>query len=193
MTKSVTPTDNELWEAIKQDDQKAFDILFDRHWSCMYTTAYNYLRDAEISAEIVHDVFLNIWQKRKAFQILSLKNYLTTSTRYHVYKCLRERKASSITYVENYKDDINIKEENEGEERLARIDLEDSMQNELLQLPKRCREIFLLSRMQQMNNDEIAAHLGISKRTVENQITVALKFLRLHFKNIALFLLIIFR
>jgi len=190
MTKGATLTDNELWKAIKLDDQKAFDMLFDRYWSCMYTSAYNYLRDTEISAEIVHDVFLNIWQKRKEFQIISVKNYLTSSTRYHVYKCLKERKASALVYVENYKDDLNAKQENEGEERLVRLDLESSIQSHLLQLPKRCREIFLLSRMQQMNNDEIAAHLGISKRTVENQLTHALKFLRLHFKTIAMLLLI---
>ena len=67
-------SDNELWRAIKLDDKKAFDMLFERYWSAMYTSAYNYLRDSELSAEIVHDVFLNIWQKRKEFQIISLKN-----------------------------------------------------------------------------------------------------------------------
>jgi RNA polymerase sigma-70 factor (family 1) len=194
MTPGAQLTDTELWEAIKLDNQKAFDMLFDKYWSCMYTTAYNYLRDGEISAEIVHDVFLNIWQKRKEFQINSLKNYLTSATRYHVYKCLRERKTSSIVYIENYNDSIYTKHENEGEERLMSLDLESSMNNQLYQLPKRCREIFLLSRIQQMNNDEIATHLGISKRTVENQITHALKFLRLHFKSMAMLLLIfIFR
>ena len=183
-------SDNELWQAIKLDDKKAFDMLFERYWSAMYTSAYNYLRDSELSAEIVHDVFLNIWQKRKEFQIISLKNYLTSSTRYHVYKCLKERKASSIVYVENYNDEIGVQQENEGEERLNSAYLENSIQNYLLQLPKRCREIFLLSRMQHMTNDEIAAHFNISKRTVENQITIALKFLREHLKEIALLFLI---
>jgi len=179
-------SDNELWQAIKLDDKKAFDMLFERYWSAMYTSAYNYLRDSELSAEIVHDVFLNIWQKRKEFQIISLKNYLTSSTRYHVYKCLKERKGSSIVYVENYNDEIGVQQENEGEERLNSAYLENSIQNYLLLLPKRCREIFLLSRMQHMTNDEIAAHFNISRRTVENQITTALKFLRSHIKEIAI-------
>jgi RNA polymerase sigma-70 factor (family 1) len=179
-------SDNELWQAIKLDDKKAFDILFERYWSAMYTSAYNYLRDSELSAEIVHDVFLNIWQKRKEFQIISLKNYLTSSTRYQVYKCLKERKASSIVYVENYNDEICVQQENEGEGKLNAIYLENSIQDYLLQLPKRCREIFLLSRMQHMTNDEIAAHFSISRRTVENQITAALKFLRSHLKEIAI-------
>ena len=183
-------SDSELWQAIKLDDKKAFDVLFERYWSAMYTSAYNFLRDSELSAEIVHDIFLNIWQKRKDFQIISLKNYLTSSTRYHVYKCLKERKASAIVYVENYNDEISINQENEGEEKFNSISLESAIQDYLLQLPKRCREIFLLSRMQHMTNDEIAAHFNISKRTVENQITIALKFLRGHLKEIALLFLI---
>ena len=180
-------TDIELWERIKLDDKKAFDLLFERYWSPMYVSAYNYLRDAEVSTEVVHDVFLNIWEKRKEFQIHSLKGYLTASARYHVYKCLRERKASAVLYVENYNDELSVRNGNEGEEKLLCHDLENSIEDHLLQLPKRCREIFLLSRIRQMTNDEIALHLGVSKRTVENQITHALKFLRLHFKNIAIF------
>ena len=157
----------------------------------MYTSAYNYLRDTEKSKEIVHDIFLNIWQKRKELQIICLKHYLTCCTRYHVYKCLKERKASSIIYIENYNDELNIKQGNEGEIHLAYLDLKSSIQDHLAQLPKRCREIFLLSRIEQMTNDEIATHYGISKRTVENQITHALKFLRVHFKKIAVLLFFI--
>lgn len=183
-------TDHQLWQAIKCDDRKAFDMLFERYWSAMYTSAYNYLRDAALSADIVHDIFLNIWQKRKEYEIISLKGYLTSSTRYHVYKCFKARKASPLIYVENYDDETSIQQANAGEEKLASLDLESSVNDHLLQLPKRCREIFLLSRIQQMTNDEIAAHFGISKRTVENQITHALKFLRLHFKDLAVLLLL---
>ena len=190
MIKAVTLSDADLWAAIKLDDQKAFELLFDRYWSRMYTSTYNYLRDTSLSSEIVHDVFLNIWQKRKELEIVTLKNYLTSSARYQVYKCLRERKSSSIIYVENYNDEIGAKYNNDGEEKLVTEDFESSIHDYLFQLPKRCREIFLLSRIKQMNNDEIAAHFGISKRTVENQITTALKFLRVHLKDIALIILI---
>jgi RNA polymerase sigma-70 factor (ECF subfamily) len=54
----------------------------------------------------------------------------------------------------------------------------------LRQLPQRCREIFLMSRKDQLNNDEIASRLSISKRTVENQLTTALKHLRVELKRI---------
>ena len=183
-----TPTDTELWEGIKLGDQKCFDILFDRYWASLYAGAYNYLRDAALSEEIVHDVFINIWQKRNSLQIIAIKNYLKCATRYHAYKCIKDRKASAIMYVENYNDELIIQQRNEGEERLATHDIESSIQEHLLQLPKRCREIFLLSRLWQLSNDEIAAHFGISKRTVENQLTHALKFLRAHFKKTAILL-----
>ena len=99
-------TDTELWEAIKLNDKKAFDMLFERYWSVLYTSAYNYLRDTELSANIVHDIFVNIWEKRGVFEISSLKNYLTSAARYHVYKCLKERKRSAVLYVDHYDDDI---------------------------------------------------------------------------------------
>jgi RNA polymerase sigma-70 factor (family 1) len=171
-------TDIELWEAIKFDDKRAFDLLFERYWSAMYSSAYNYLRDAEKCREIVHDIFLNIWQKRKEYQITHIKNYLTTATRYHVYKCLRDRKTSALIYVKDYDDEAAINSVNEAEGKLACLDLEVTVEGRLHRLPKRCREIFVLSRMRQMTNDEIAIHFGISKRTVENQLTSALKHLR---------------
>ena len=171
-------TDIELWQAIKFDDKRAFDLLFERYWSAMYSTAYNYLRDTEKCQEIVHDIFLSIWQKRKEYQIEHIKSYLTTATRYHVYKCLKERKASALVYVEDYDDEVNVSNANEAEGKLACLDLETTVEGRLHNLPKRCREIFLLSRKRHMTNDEIAVHFGISKRTVENQLTSALKHLR---------------
>lgn len=186
-------TDTELWEAIKLDDKKAFNMLFERYWSVMYTSAYNHLRDTELSANAVHDVFVNVWEKRGIFEITSVKNYLTSAARYHVYKALKERKKSTVMYVDHYSEEATTSDENSAENKLTRLDLENAVDEQLLKLPKRCREIFLLSRMQHMNNDEIAIQLGISKRTVENQITHALKYLRMHLDKITLlFPLIVF-
>jgi RNA polymerase sigma-70 factor (family 1) len=181
-------TDTELWEAIKLDDKKAFNMLFERYWSVMYTSAYNHLRDTELSANAVHDVFVNIWEKRGIFEITSVKNYLTSSARYHVYKSLKERKRSTVMYVDHYNEEVTTPDENSAENKLTRLDVENAVGEHLLKLPKRCREIFLLSRMQHMSNDEIAIQLGISKRTVENQITHALKYLRMHLDKIAILL-----
>jgi RNA polymerase sigma-70 factor (ECF subfamily) len=78
---------------------------------------------------------------------------------------------------------------NDGELNIHYQDLEKSVDKELEELPRRCKEIFTLSRREQLSNDEIATRLDISKRTVENQLTHALRHLRLSMRH---FLIIMF-
>jgi RNA polymerase sigma-70 factor (ECF subfamily) len=184
--------DSDLWEAILHDNTKAFETLFERYWSDVYSTAFSYLKDKEACSEIVQDIFLNIWQKRNEFKITSFKSYLTSAARYHVYKHLKAKKTSAILYIEDY-DHIKIKSPgiSHADTNMEYLELEQSVETSLHDLPKRCREIFILSRMNNLTNDEIAQQLGISKRTVENQITHALKFLRSLLKYSALLILIV--
>lgn len=184
-------SDSELWEAIMLDNSKAFETLFERYWDNVYSTAFSYLKDREACSEIVQDIFLNVWQKRNVFQINSFKNYLTAAARYHVYKHLKAKRSSAILYVDDYEHVKALPQGiNEADENITYLELENSVEASLNDLPKRCREIFRLSRMDNLTNDEIANQLGISKRTVENQITHALKFLRSLLKNTAIIMLI---
>jgi RNA polymerase sigma-70 factor (ECF subfamily) len=171
--------DAELWSAICQDDKKAFDALFERYWTLLYNTAYAYLKDDDAASQIVHDIFLNLWQKRQVYEIQSFRSYLSTAARYHVYKVLKARKAENILYVEDYAQlEHSGHTQNGGDENITSLELERALQQSLRQLPKRCREIYSLSRTEQMSNAEIAEKLSISKRTVENQLTTALQYLR---------------
>jgi len=185
-------SDSELWEEITRNNPKAFETLFERYWSVIYGTAFSYLKDRETCSEIVQDIFLNIWQKRSEFKIGCLKNYLTSAARYHVYKKLKAKKSSAILYIENYDHFTIINNGTDRvDENITYLELEKTVETSLSDLPKRCREIFLLSRMSNLTNDEIAQQLGISKRTVENQITTALKFLRSILKNTAVIIFMI--
>ena len=172
-------TDAELWSAICLDDKKAFDALFERYWTLIYNTAFAYLKDEESSSQIVHDIFLNLWRKRHEYQILQFKSYLSTAARYHVFKALKARKASNLVFVEDYAElNDGRQTQNQGEENINTEDMQTALEGSLDKLPKRCREIFKLSRTNQLSNEEIAAKLSISKRTVENQLTTALQYLR---------------
>ncbi|MDB5112288.1 MAG: polymerase sigma-70 factor [Mucilaginibacter sp.] len=180
------PTDSELWEAIKLNDTQAFELLFERYWQLIYTTAFSYLKDDEACSEITNDIFLNIWQKRGTLDIIVFKSYLTSASRYHVYKYLKSRKSSKLNYVEDYDKLSSINAvENNGEEKIRYLEFEYDIESLLYKLPQRCRQIFIMSRMKNLTNSEIADKLSISKRTVENQITIALKHLRLYLKHIA--------
>lgn len=175
---TASTSDAILWEGIKQDDSKAFACLYDRYWRRIFTTAFSHVKDREVCSEIVHDIFLNIWLKRDDLDIESFEKYLKAAARYHVYKHQRAQKRKPITYTADVEEQSRGMHVNRGEEGLHEADLEKKMNQILATLPQRCREIFLMSREEQLSNEEIASRLGISKRTVENQITYALKQLR---------------
>ena len=169
--------DSELWLAIRNDDEQAFAMLFDRYWVRLYKTALRYLKDRENSEEIVHDVFLNIWDRRHQLEIESIPSYLLTAIRYQVYNRMRAAKPP-LTLVLNDLEMDNLLDYNQGDHRIKNQELLRELNHYLEKLPKRCQEIFYMSRMDNLSNQEIAGRLGISKRTVENQITKALKHLR---------------
>ncbi|RYZ98924.1 MAG: sigma-70 family RNA polymerase sigma factor [Sphingobacteriaceae bacterium] len=188
---STQPTDQQLWQAIVKDDHAAFTVLFDRYWSKVYTTAYNYLRDRDASTQIAHDIFLNIWLKRDHLEINCFEAYLRTASRYHVYKYVKAQKSIPIDYVEEYNDYGTNRTYNTGETNIRYLELESRLDDHLKILPKRCRDIFILSRRQQLSNDQIAGMLGISKRTVENQLTHALHHIRASFKDMSAIIILL--
>jgi RNA polymerase sigma-70 factor (ECF subfamily) len=188
MLKSLL-SDVELWNAIRCNDESAFTMLFDRYWVRLYKTAFRYLKDHEAAEEVVHDVFLNIWDRRLHLEIESIPNFLLTAVRYQVYNRLRAVKPPvdlRITDVEIF----DLLDHNKGESHIKDQELQQELNQYLEQLPKRCQEIFYMSRVNQLSNQEIAGRLGISKRTVENQLTVALKHLRICFKHISIIVIL---
>lgn len=184
--------DHEYWEKVQQIScSQSFSFLFDRYWETLYSTAFSYLKDREKSEEITHDIFLNLWRKRETLTIQSFSAYLRAAARYHVYKELKKRKASAIVYTDELTETEAVMT-NQGEERLIYQEAERYVDGSLQSLPARCQEIYLLSRKENLTNDEIANKLGISKRTVENQLTVALRHIRIQLKVISMMLLLWF-
>jgi len=186
----VPLSDSDLWKEIVNDDYRAFTVLFERYWFVLYKTAGKYIKDQELCEEAVHDLFLNIWNRRKYLDIQDFNSYLKTSVRYQVYRILKKYKTSAITYVDEYPEELVLAHENAGDKKIQYNDLEMELEDCLKPLPKRTAEIFLLSRKDHLSNAEIAERLGISKRSVENQITNALKFLKTHYRYIVVFLLL---
>ncbi|HTH81301.1 MAG TPA: RNA polymerase sigma-70 factor [Mucilaginibacter sp.] len=178
-------SDAELWHAIVMDDARAFAVLYNRYWRKLYKTTNHYLKNTDAAEEILHDVFVVLWNRRKYLRIENFNNYIYITTRYHIYKYLKAAKISPIEYIEQYEDEIAPVSFNGAEDKLGYDDITIQLESVLKSLPKRCREIFWLSRIENRSNEEIANKFGISKRTVENQITHALKHLRLSYHEIS--------
>jgi len=177
-------TDEDLFAAVKRHDKKAFNQLYDRYWEVVYKKAFSYLHDIETCMGIVNDIFVNIWEKREVLNIITFKNYLTSAARYRVYNSIKASSTSPLKYVEDYEklDDLSVVYNN-AESNFQVDELSTDLDKLLDKLPARCKEIFLLSRVSQLTNAEIAERLSISKRAVENQISLAVKYLKPHFKH----------
>ncbi len=182
-------SDEILVEAMKNGDSASFDILFNRYWQTLYTTAYAISKDNEVSSGIVHDIFLNLWLKREKLQIGSFKGYITASARYHVYRYMRVAKRNVLEYRDELEAGTRVSV-NDGELNIRQQELQRKVESHMEGLPKRCKEIFTLSRRDELSNDEIAKRLDISKRTVENQLTHALHHLRISLKDISWFVIV---
>jgi RNA polymerase sigma-70 factor (family 1) len=188
-----TLTDQQLWSAIIEDDFRAFNVLFKRYWKKLYMTAYTFLKDKDACEEIIQDVFIYLWNKRKHLAIESFPKYLATTTRHKVYNYLRSAKASHMLYSDDLTDISGSFCTNQGDEHIRQQELDEQLHSYLDLLPNRCKEIFVMSRLEHFSNDEIADRLHISKRTVENQVTTALKKLRVSLKDsVLIFLMLTF-
>ncbi|MFA4870100.1 MAG: sigma factor [Pedobacter sp.] len=90
----INITDQELLLLIKENDYAAFDKLYGRHWRSVYDVAYKRLKDQNTSKDIVQDIFVDLWDKRKSKQIIDLVPYLHTAVRYKIYSLLAKNKAT---------------------------------------------------------------------------------------------------
>lgn len=162
-----------LVKRIQQGDEKAFKQLFDFYFVSLCRFANLYAKHSQEAEEIVMDLFIHIWEHRTTLNIhLSVKAYLFQAVRNKLLNLLR-----------NNPDCIPI--DQLPDEPVTTIDstLESDELQQLIvtavtSLPDKCREVFVLSREQKLTNKEIADQLNISVKTVEAQITKALRTIK---------------
>lgn len=183
----MTPllTDSELWDAVVADSSRAFVVLYNRYWKKLYKTASYYLKDEAAAEEITHDVFVVLWTRRKHLKINNFPNYIHVTARYHVFKHLKAAHINCVEYMEQFAETEDMVVYNTADSKLGYESFETELAQILKELPRRCQEIFWLSRVENLSNAEIAGKLNISKRTVENQITQALRYLRVSYPKLS--------
>ena len=152
-----------LLKLIKQGDQIAFRHLFYQYADSLERFITYYIHDREKSQDLVLDIFTYIWENRQNFEIkLTLKAYLFQAARNKSFTYIRDKK------IPVYLEEMELKE------------LHHLIEEAVSLLPDKCREIFRKSREENLTNKEIAGQLHISEKTVEGQITIALKKIRIH-------------
>ena len=172
----MTVSDRDLFHLIQTDNQRAFKELMNRYWRPMYLMAESVLSDSPTSEDIVQDVFINIWNKRSSIDIThSIKVYLFACTRYQIYRQIQQKKAPHVD-IDQFSQ--LVPDPYDPQQALEYRDLLDRLESLIDQLPPRCREVYRLKREDNLSQKEIAEALQISRKSVENQLTIALKKLR---------------
>jgi len=167
--------DGELLLRLCDNDQNAFDEIYRRYWSFMYQSAYNILREREACRDIVQELFIWLWENRANLNILSIKPYLMVAVKFKVANYIKKGKVRS-SFFEQLK---KIEEPYElVEDSLEVKEMMQIIDHFINQLPEKCRKVFILSRREHLTNKEIADQLNISVKTVENQMTIALRKLK---------------
>lgn len=178
-----------LKTGLSERNKVVYDFVFQYYYSSLCAFAESILKDDELVEDIVQDLFVKLWIKSHQITIQgSLKNYLYSSVRNRCFDQLKHQavKSKSVHFIKNSGDSEQYTPEN----WMAESELRDVIEKSIDKLPPRCQEIFRMSRFDGLKNQEIANKLGLSKRTVELQITNALKALRKDLKPyLPLFLL----
>jgi len=169
--------DQKLLKSLKKGDLKAFDQLFLKYNKKLYYFVKGYLESNEDAEGLVQEVFVKIWEKREDLkEYLSFNSYIFTITYKAILKHFRS-KSREKKHMDQFLSDF-INESNETSGEVEYNNLLELANKAIEKLPEKRKLVFKLSRNEGLTNLEIAKQLHISKRTVENHIQQALKFLR---------------
>jgi len=191
MVASNSLPDADLIALLRSGDQAAYTFIYRRYFKLLYLHAFHRIGNEEIAKDLIQEIFTVLWLKREEIGQTNLSGYLYTSVRNRVIDLysreqVAEKYYKSIgKYAERY---------HETADHLIRErDMSALIEKEIQALPPRMREIFELSRKDNLSHKEIAEQLHISEHTVATQMTRALKALRLKLGIFTFILLILSR
>lgn len=176
MISSPSIEEKQLLERLSKDDEAAFRVIFDRYRGRLYFFAWSITQSEMVAEEIVQDIFLKLWTQRKELtELNSLNAWLQILTRNHAYNYLKRLSNEKIILKElaetrdhssGTNNDIQWREY----QRILRHAIDD--------LPARQKEVYIMSRAEDMSYAEIAEQLGISVNTVKFHMKEALSFIK---------------
>ena len=171
------PSDEFILEHLRNSDVKVFKQLFDKYYVILVRFAVQLISKPEIAEEIVQDIFESLWERRKVLEInQAIRPYLYSSVR---YRCINyfKNKIHQINLVDDLSS-IDQLEITTPHDELVFSDLQETIKASIQTLPEQCRLIFNLSRYSGLSYPQIAEQLGLSPKTIEDQMTIALKKIR---------------
>ncbi len=169
--------DDKIISLLATGDQRAIDMLFDRYYSYLCNVVYRVINDSDYAEDVVQEIFMDIWKKREGINIqISLRAYLRRAAVNRALNFLRKKR---MKFDETEDAVVSIASPDvDGQGEMERDELEKRIHDCIEALPPKCKMVFSMSRFEDMSYREISEALDISIKTVENQISKALKILR---------------
>jgi RNA polymerase sigma-70 factor (ECF subfamily) len=175
---------SDLLEGLRNGDQVAFEIIFHKYYGSLSAFARRYLKNADDAEEAACQVLFKIWVNRERLDVnISIKNYLISSVHNYCLNAIRHRKVEQ-KFSEKYAGmKYGIMDEETPQSKVQRSEIEDVIKRVVSGLPLQCKNIFLMSREENLSHKEIAEKLNISVNTVKTQLARSSAKLRLALKD----------
>lgn len=185
--KDTIVNDAELVLLLETGDERAFREIYDRYWHKLYRLAVGKVGSQENAKELIQDIFLDLWFRRNEVHIDELDRYLSSAVKYRVLNFIKKE-----IVKKKYELSVFAKspETNRStEDTLAFRELQQAIMTGIEQLPPKVQHIFRLNRIEHRSAFEISELLKMPERTVEYNITQALRLMREYLKDYVVYLL----
>lgn len=161
-----------LYQRLKEGDKKAFTCIYELYWGKLYAFGLKLSGDKNLTENMVQDIFIQLWEKRRTKDIHNVKAYLFQSVKFRLFSHYKTSRLVPETLVTDFVDYIQYSADDGQSEILNRLS------KALDKLTPNRRDILFMSKVQEMNSLQIAEVLGISPQTVRNQLSIALNQLK---------------
>lgn len=181
--------DSTLWNKLKHGDVQSFELIFKIYYPQLCLFANKYTKDFELAREVVQDMFVYVWENKDKLQDKkSIKSYFHAAVKFNSIRKFNDRNIKQVKIEEIPEYDLK----DDFKDEIEFVELQEAIFNTIESLPPKCKKVFKLSRFEQMTYSNIAIELNISKKTVEAQISKALKILQKTFEDYLLIIIIVF-
>jgi RNA polymerase sigma-70 factor (ECF subfamily) len=173
------PNESILLQQLANNSQAAFSQIYQLHWKGMFLTASRVLRSQEEASDLVHDVFLTLWNRRNDINIVgSLSAYLHTSVRYKAISLI-QRNLNRSNYL-TLLNETAVHHLNDDPDSLMHLkQLREVVNNVVIGMPPKMQMAYRLSREKHFSHKQIGEQMGISPETVKKHIQNALEIIRI--------------
>lgn len=173
----ILPGEKDLFFRLSKGDEKAFEDIFHHYNQFLFPFILSKTKSNEFAEEIVQDIFIKLWDKRETLtEVENYRSYIYTMAVNFVYDHFR--KAALNKKIQKHIFQTVAGHSNTTEEVIELKGTQALIDKAVEQLPAAQKKIYLLSRQKGMTHEEIAGELNISKRTVSNQVSSALQFIK---------------